>query len=55
MVAVPEMTEDVGPMFTVMVADPLLPVPAQLLAPVTETKLYVLLAEGLTEMFAPDT
>ncbi len=39
MVAVPEMTEAVGPIFTVMVAEPLLPVPAQPLAPVTDTKL----------------
>ena len=38
MAVVPEITEAVGPIFTVITADPLLPVPAQPLAPVTDTK-----------------
>ena len=36
-VAVPESTDAVGPAFTVTTAEPLLPVPAQPLASVTDT------------------
>ena len=38
MAVVPEITEAVGPTFTVTTGVPLLPVPAQPLAPVTDTK-----------------
>ena len=37
-VAVPESTDAVGPALTVTTAEPLLPVPAHPLAPVTDTK-----------------
>mgnify|MGYP006949118836 CR=1 FL=1 len=53
-VAVPESTDEVGPAFTVTTAEPLLPEPAHPLAPVTDTKVYVVLVVGLTEMLAPD-
>ena len=36
---VPEITEAVGPLFTVTTAVPLFPVPKQPLAPVTDTRL----------------
>ena len=44
----------VGKAFTVTTADPLFPVPALLLASVTETNVYVVFAVGLIEIFAPE-
>ena len=52
--AVPEITEAVGPAFTVTTADPLFPVPAHPLAPVTETRVYVFVLVGLTEILDPE-
>ena len=39
---------------TVTTAEPLFPVPAMLLASVTETMVYVVVAVGLTDILAPD-
>ena len=48
------MAPEVNAAFTVITADPLFPVPALLLASVTETNVYVVVAVGLTDIFAPD-